>query len=275
MTAPVRRPSIPAAVGENRNRIRILEAAVPSSGCYVFLDEAVSVDGDESLAITGIDQSYRHLVFELQISALLGLETPPSTLGSLTVSFDHEYTYAPQMSYADPVDPTSPIATLASANGDPATMLTILTYSDWAIANGPGYATYATFKLPYYTEATLANGCLWSAVSFGSLVEPSGSGGTLDGGAFSTGGFITDPELGAITEMTVSTIQRDSTVYLGAYNSLTVYVPGDLVLYLGSYWVSLTGSVGVQPQPISGGVAWLSLFRQLTVGSRLSVYGVC
>ena len=272
MTAPVRRPSVPQAVGENRKRIRILEA-VPSDSCYVFLDEDVSVSGDRSLSITGIDQTYRHLVFELQVSALLGLETPPGTLGSVTVSFNHEYTYPPQMVYADPVDPTSPWASLATDNDDPVPMLKILTYSDWNVGNGPGYTTYATFKLPYYTEATLANGCLWSAVSFGQLQE---TGATdRDGGAFSMGGFITDPGLGAITEMTVSTSGRPIVAFIGAYNNVTVYVAGDAVIFGGEVYVSIAGSVGVPPVPPTGGASWLSFYRDLTVGSRLSVYGVC
>ena len=269
MTAPVRRPSVPAAVGENRKRIRILEAT-PNSSCYVFLGEdTVTVADDLTLSITGIDQTYRHLVVEIQVGAVLGLEDLPDNPPDILVDFGYDYMDTPEIVYADPVEPTSPIATKGFSEDSFVTMSNCMSFD--------GYFSYATMKIPYYAEAVLNTGGLWSSVGHGYFTAPGGVARTGIGAAFSTGGFINQPptEGGPIVSVEVRCSERTFLVNTGDYNALTVYVAGDRVTYLGESYVSIAGSVGVAPVPFDGGASWLNRKRSLTIGSRMSVYGVC
>jgi len=274
MTAPVRRPSVPSAVGENRKRIRILEAT-PNMGCYVFLDETVSVAGDREMSVTGIDQTYRHLVIEIMVGALLGLGTQPDDQPHIYVDFGSDYMYAPAIVYADPVDPTSPTATLSTNETIPVVMPNSMTLSDATSDDGPGYISHATLKLPYYTEDYYSTGGLWSATGYGKLTVP---GDTDTGGTFSVGGFVNSPADaygGPITEVNVSCSEREFLVNQGVYNAGTVYVAGDYVTYLGNGYISIAGSTGVAPVPPDGGASWVSYYYDLAEGSKVSVYGVC
>lgn len=272
MTAQQGRPTIPKAVGQNRSRIEILEAVRPEV-CYAFLDEYVSVAGDRTMAITGISQDYRHLAVEIQVSALLGLETPPANPADIWVNFALDYMFSPQQLYADPVEPTTPVATKSTVDENYVVMKKTMTFSDLAVFDGPGYVSYATMKIPYYRESVWAVGGVWSAVAFGTLTV---TGDTDYGAVHNTGGFVGSPLYnGPITEITVECSRRPFLVNRGAYNGATVYVAGDYVTYLGQAYISIAGSTGVAPVPPGGGASWLNYRRDLTTGSRISVYGVC
>lgn len=272
MTARQQRTTVPGSLGELWRRVQVLEA-VPTSNCHVFLDEYVSVAGDRSLVITGIDQTFRHLAIEIQVSALLGLETPPANPADVWINFAHDYMFSPQQLYADPIEATTPVATLSTVDENYVVMKKSMTFSDLAVFDGPGYVSYATMKIPYYTEADLAVGGLWSVVGFGTLTV---DGDTDYGAVHNTGGFVGSPiSDGPITEITVECSRRPFLVNTGAYNGATVYVAGDYVTYLGQAYISIAGSTGVPPVPPDGGPSWLNYIRDLTTGSRISVYGVC
>lgn len=286
MTAPVRPVDVPSALGNALERIRILEAVqqTVSGGDYQFLDEEISVAGDYEFALTGIPStmpdgsgSYRHLVIEIRVAGLIGSENP-SFPANMFVSIDHEYTYAPQQVYSDPVDPATPYGTLAQDNESYVTLTNVLSFWDWTGGNGPGYESHLNLHFPY-SKALVDDGVLsgmggwFQAVSFGPL---GGTGGGDYGASHVVGGLITDPGGGNISNVRLRGGIRSSFVgpFTGAWSSVTTYNAGDAVSYLGGFYISTDTNLNEAPVAPFGGAHWDTFYTTFHEGSKISAYGI-
>lgn len=276
MTAPVRRPSVPSAVGENRRRIRILEATPPASGDYVFLFETRLASPAQFLGADNIDQSYRHLVIELSVAALYGATVGNNpNPGSLQFEgkapgfgYSDVYGYSPQIDWVDSGDPSIP-AGEDPTQGDSRTQLKgILTWSDrnYSADFAQPFSSLTMKFLNYSSgESFRPRSCLWQAVSWASF-PPS-----AEGARYSSGALIYQDDGLPLDDFRFSANPLPILANLGAWSAVTAYIVGDYVTRLGVSYVCVANNTNQVPP---NSAYWVLYQPLLDTDSLMSVYGI-